>query len=110
MLGEILSCPMGIHCDCVLQLPEIAVLLFIAQLLEEAYAQMPAVQLARPVEQVHFQQRPRQWVDGRPQAEARYARSHALHLDDQDAAEGRRAAQRNVRGGKPEIAAELPAV
>src|SRR3954451_23376376 len=110
MLFEILSRPMGIQGDRVLQLAEIAVLLFIAQLLEETHSQMPPVQLARPVEQVHFQQRPGYRVDGRPQAEACHAGTHAFHFDDQNAAERRWTAQRNVGGGKTEVATELPAM
>src|SRR4030095_7377061 len=85
--------------------------LLVAQLLEEAHAQVLAIEVTLPVENMHLQQRLRDRVDGRAPAEARYAASQPgsqpLHFHDEDPCERRRPAKDDIGGRESELAAKL---
>src|SRR5687767_13529254 len=89
---------------------EAVVFLLLTQFLEETHAQVGAVKLPVPVENVNLEQRQRHRIHGGPPPQARDPSPQALDLDSEDSGKGRRAPQRDVRRGKAEAASELRAV
>src|SRR5947207_12894509 len=79
--------------DRLLQGVEPVVLLLVAQLLEEADLQVPAIKILVAIEQMHLQQRHRDGVHRRAPANARYSGAKAFDLHGKDAAERRRPPQ-----------------
>src|SRR5687768_16549543 len=79
---------------------EAVVLLLVAQLLQEAHAQVLAIELAVMVEKMHLEQRQRHRVDRWPPADARHAAAEAVDFDHEDARDRWRAAQHEAGGRK----------
>src|SRR5688572_7508079 len=93
-----------------LQRRQTVVLLFVAQLLEEAHAQVLTVKILVAVEEMDFEQRDVDRIDRRSPADAGNTAAEMIHFNDEDTAQRRRTAQDNIRRRKPQSAAELRAV
>src|ERR687888_1965769 len=100
MSRKVLACLGGVVRDRLAQPLEIVEFRLVAQLPQEAHAQALPIELAIPVEEMHFEQRLRHRVHRRAAPDARDTAPEALDLDDVDAAQ-RRAAPRpgNFGGG-----------
>src|SRR2546429_8028816 len=85
-------------------------LLLFAQLFQEAHAKMLSVKVLLIVEEMYFEQRDGDRVDGGPLSQARHAPPEIVHFHHKDARKRGRAAKHYVRGREAEAAAELRAV
>src|SRR5919198_5975709 len=93
MSRKVLACLGGVVRDRLAQPLEIVEFRLVAQLPQEAHAQPLPIELAIPIEQMHFEERLRHRVHRRAAPDARDTAPEALDLDDVDAA------QRRGRGG-----------
>src|SRR2546428_7449643 len=84
--------------DRLLQGVEPVVLLLVAQLLEEANLQMPAIKLLVAIERMHLQQRHRDGVHRRAPANAGHPRAEACNLHGKNTAERRRPPPHDIGG------------
>ena len=97
--------------DSIAQRRQSVVFLLIAQLLQEAHAQMLAIQVAAGViKKMDLEERDGNGIHRRPPADARDARPEALHVDDENPGDRRWAAQDDVRSRESERATELGAM
>src|SRR2546428_8004022 len=71
---------------------------------------MLSVKVLLVVEEMYFEQRDGDGVDGGPLPEARHAPPEIVHFHHKDARKRGRAAKHYIRGGEAEAAAELGAV
>src|SRR3990170_4571164 len=93
--------------DRCLQRRQAVVLLLVAQLLQEAHAQMLAIQVLVAVEQMHFEQRNRHRVDGGAPAHARHSAAETIDFDHEDPGDRRRSAPRRSPAWSAARTAEL---
>src|SRR5688572_11233597 len=110
MVREIVPGPPRVAGDRRLERVQAVVLLFVAQLLQETHAQMPAVELAVPVEEMNLEERLRHRVHRGAASEACHATAEALHFNREYSRQRRRPAQRDIGSRKSETAPELRAV
>src|SRR3982074_3843004 len=94
--------------DRLLQGIESVVLLLVAQLLEEANLQVPAIELLVAIEEMHLQQWHRDGVHRRALANAGDSRAEAFNLHGKDAAERRRPPPTDINRGKTPGGAPAP--
>src|SRR3989441_11799565 len=84
--------------DRLLQGIDSVVLLLVAQLLEEANLQVPAIELLVAIEEMHLQQWHRDGVHRRAPANAGHPRAEACNLHGKNAAERRPPPQHDIGG------------
>src|SRR5919197_341433 len=110
MSRTVLACLGGVARDRLAQPLEIVEFRLVAQLPQEAHAQPLPIELAIPVEEVHFEQRLRHRVHRRAAPDARDTAPEALDLDDVNAAQRRALRERDIRGGKAKLASQARAL
>src|SRR5436190_8195664 len=110
MSRKVLARLLGVLRNRLAQRRQVVEFRLVTQLAQKAYAEPAPVELAVPVEQMHFEQRHRDRIHRRAASDARHAAAEVLHLHDIDAAKRRPLRERDIRGRKTELAPKARAL